>query len=347
MEPRNILIIKLSAIGDVVMATPVIRVLRNAYPGARLTWLVEEASSGLLCTNPLLDEVMVWPKEAWKGLFRARSYMAVLREARLFTGALRSRRFDLVLDLQGFLKSGLIAMLSGAPERVGLASREGSRLLMRKVVPWDRSERRIGAQYHQFVRGLGLDPGDFRMDIALAGKEEAFVRDFREARGLSGPYAALCPFSSKPQKEWPEERWPRLAMLLAERYGMHSLILGGSADREKALRIEEWSRGNAFCVAGEATLKESAALAKHASLLVGGDTALTHMGIAFQVPTVAVFGSTFPYDDTGLAGTAIIYKGFGCSPCKRHPVCAGDFPCLSAIGVEEVLGAASRLLEAA
>ncbi len=342
MRPRNVLIIKLSALGDVAMATPVIKAVKNACPDARLSWLVEEASRGIVEGNPLLDEVLIWRKDEWVRLMRKARPFALASEITSFIGELRRRRFDAVYDLQGFLKSAIWARLSGARERVGLDSKEGSRVLMTRVIPWDRSEKRISAQYLQFVRGLGIEPGRFEMDIAIGEKEERFAADFRETTA-EGRYAALCPFSSKPQKEWIYGRWAGLSSRLIPEHGLRPVMLGGPGDVEAAQRM---ASSDIINMVGKTTVKQTAALIKRASLLIGGDTGLTHMGIAFNVPTVAIFGSTFPYHDTDRDNTALIYKGLDCSPCKRHPTCGGNFRCMEEITGDEVLESAARVLHA-
>jgi heptosyltransferase-1 len=344
MRPRNVLIIKLSALGDIVMATPVIKAVKNACPNARLSWLVEEASRGIVEGNPLLDEVLIWRKGEWVRLLRKARLFALASEITSFIGELRRRRFDAVYDLQGFLKSAVWARLSGARERVGLDSKEGSRALMTRVIPWDRSEKRIGAQYLQFVRGLGIEPGEFEMDIAVGEEEERFAADFREANSTDGRYAALCPFSSKPQKEWVHERWVELSSRLISEHGLRPVMLGGPGDVEAAKRMA--SSDIIINMVGKTTVKQTAALIKHASLLIGGDTGLTHMGIAFDVPTVAIFGSTFPYHYTDRDNTALIYKALDCSPCKRHPTCGGNFRCMEEITGGEVLESVARVLHA-
>jgi heptosyltransferase-1 len=340
MSPRRILIIRLSAIGDVVMASPLIKALRRTYPGASLTWLVEPGAAGLLRHNPDLDEVIVWPREEWRALWRARRYDAWWRALRSFIRDLRRRRFDLVLDIQGLLKSALWARLSGAPARIGLGSREGGALLMTRVITRPRDDARIGSEYRHLCETLGLASGGFAMDIALGDEDEAYARAYAAA---TGPYAAFCPFTTRPQKHWFEERWPRLAEAVSTDLGLTPVLLGGPADRDAAARLQQASP-RLCSLAGETTLTQSAALIKHAACVVGVDTGLTHLGLAFNVPTVALFGSTRPYLDTTRANARVLYHRLDCSPCRRHPTCGGAYTCMRLIEVSEVADALARLL---
>lgn len=335
----KILIVRLSAIGDVVMASPLIRALRDRYPEAHIAWLVQAEAVPLLAANPRLDEVIVWPRGEWQRLWRERRYWQLLKAVRTFRRELRARGFDRVLDIQGLMKSGLLTWMTGAAERVGLGSREGSARLMTRVVDKPRGDQRIGSEYRRMAEALGLDTEPFEMDLALSAEDERFADDFIAERGLQAGYAVICPFTTRPQKHWIEARWPELAAQL----GLPVVMLGGPGDREAATRI---AAGGAEIIdmAGETSLSQAAALISRARLLVGVDTGLMHMGIAFAVPTIAIFGSTCPYLDSGRDDTRILYKGLDCSPCRRRPTCDGAFTCMQEIGVDDVLDTARELL---
>lgn len=339
--PQRILIIRLSAIGDIVMASPLIRTLRRSHPGARLSWLVEPAGAGLLRDNPDLDEVIVWPRAEWRELWRMRRYRALARAFHTFVGDLRRRRFDLALDLQGLLKSAVWARLSGAPERIGLGSREGGALLMTRVIARPRDDARIGSEYRHLAAALGLAGGDFAMHIAVNDADEAYARAYAAA---TGPYAVFCPYTTRPQKHWFEARWPQLAEIVISRFGLTPVLLGGPADITAAARLQQ-ANPQLRSEVGLTTLTQSAALIKHAACLVGVDTGLTHMGIAFGVPTAALFGSTRPYLDTTRANARVLYHRLDCSPCRRHPTCGGAYTCMRLIEVTEVADTLAPLLD--
>ncbi len=329
---KNILIIRLSAMGDVVFASPLIKALRRRYPGARISWLVEPAAAPLLNNNSELDEVIVWPKEEWKCLWQQRKFLTLARELRLFITGLKSRQFDCAIDLQGLLKSAVWAYFSGAEQRIGLGSKEGSEKMMTRVISRQGDHPRIGSEYYGLAQALGLDVSNFEMDIVLSAEDDRFpVRAIGHQR-----YAVICPFTTRPQKHWFEERWSVLAKQIESEQHLPVVMLGGPADVEAAARI---AAGNSQIInmAGKSLLMQTAALIKHASLLVGVDTGLTHMGIAFNVPTVALFGSTCPYTDTTRTNARVLYHKLDCSPCRRHPVCDGDFTCMGKIEIDEIM----------
>ena len=333
-NPKNILIIRLSAIGDVVFASPLIGALKRTYPDAKLTWLVEPAAAPLLQSNTLLDEVILWPKSEWKALWKKRRLIQLWREFRAFRNILKLKNFDLVLDLQGLLKSALWAYFSGAARRVGLGSKEGSHRLMTEVVARGDNDARIGSEYLDMANYLGLDCGDFAMDIALPPEEDEYALTMRQAYG---DYIVICPFTTRPQKHWFAERWGELVRALAEKFPQHRIVmLGGPADREAATDILKQAP-NLVSMVGQCSLTQSASLIKHATLLIGVDTGLTHMGIAFQRPTIALFGSTCPYLNTTRDDAVVLYHKQDCSPCRRNPTCHGDFTCMKMITADEVM----------
>ena len=342
--PANILLIRLSALGDIVFATPLLSALRRRYPDARISWLVQSGFHPLLECHPDLDELIVWPRQEWHQMLKNRQWVALWREIRDFRRRLHCRRFDLAIDAQGLLKSGFLAWLSGARERIGLGSREGSQWLMTKVLERGGDSKRIGSEYLHLASQLGLPTETFEMQVALSDDDERYALDLIRDRGLESGYVAVCPFTTRPQKHWLDERWLDLIPRLKERFGVPVIMLGGPGDRERAREIGSRVSDGLIDLAGDTSLRQAAALISQANLLIGVDTGLTHMGIAFNRPTLCLFGSTCPYLDTTHENAWVIYHKFSCSPCKRHPTCDGRFDCMAAISVDEVVDKAAHLL---
>jgi len=344
-QDKRILLVRLSAIGDIVFASPLVAAFRHAYPRAHIAWLAQPECAPLLAHHPGLDEVIEWPVKDWKALFRARRFGELLRAYRRFRTDLLARRFDLAVDLQGLLKSGLLTRLSGAPERIGLGSREGSNWLMTSVLPRGGESERIGSEYRFLARALGLPTTNFDMAVHYSAAEDAFAASLIERKGLTGGFAVFCPFTTRPQKHWIEPRWAELVDRLYAEPGLPAVMLGGPADREAAERICNSGTVTPNNLAGETTLLQAAAVIDRSSLLVGVDTGLSHMGIAFGRPSLLLFGSTRPYLDTTRAGARVLYHPLDCSPCKRRPTCNGAFDCMRSISVDEVYIAAKNILE--
>jgi len=345
--PRRILIVRTSAIGDIVFASPLAAALRGAYPEAHITWLAEPGLGALIADDPAVDEVLPWPKSEWRALWQQRRLLSLGRAVLALRRELRDRRFDLAIDLQGLLKSGLLTWLSGAGRRIGLGSREGSRWLMTEVVPKGGRSERISSEYLYLAELMGLPTEGFLPRLYVHPGAEARALKVLAERGLQpGGYALLAPFTTRPQKHWQEAGWRALAPALRQELGLPALMLGAAADAQAAAQIATPATGIVNLV-GQTSLAEAVAVVKHAALVVGVDTGLTHMGIAFARPTVAIFGSTRPYLDAGRANARVIWLGLTCSPCRRRPTCHGAFTCLRDIGADRVLDEARRVMREA
>lgn len=344
VSPRRVLVIRVSAIGDVIMSSGLLPVLRQAWPAAEISWLTDDTNADLLTANPRLEEVIALPRRHWQSLWRAGQYRRLYRELRDFLRELRGRRFDLAIDLQGLLKSGVWAWLSGAPQRIGLGSREGSQWLMTRVVSRQVTSDLLGKEYRALAGELGLDPAGFAMDIVIdAADEQNAAAALREA-GVAPPYAVFAPFTTRPQKHWFDDRWAALAGEATAR-GLRAVVLGGPSDctHGEAL-VSAAPAGTLVSLAGRTALREAAAVIRGARLLVGVDTGLTHLGLAVGTPTIALFGSTRPYLDPGVPSGRVLYEPMACSPCRRHPTCHGEFTCMRRHTVEKVAGAIQGLL---
>ncbi|KAB2967136.1 glycosyltransferase family 9 protein [Zoogloea sp.] len=342
----RILIVRTSAIGDVVFASALPGAIRRAHPDAHIAWLVEPGIHELLLPDPAIDEVITWSKAEWVKLWKSGRKLELLGRVRQLRRELRARRFDVAVDLQGLLKSGFLTWLSGAPRRVGLGSKEGSQWLMSEVIPRGGEKARIGSEYQYLAQQMGFDAGDFLPTLTVAPETEAAVAARLQAHGLqAGRFAVFAPFTTRPQKHWFEDAWQALAPQLVEATGLTPVILGGPADQPAAARIAA-ADPRIVNLAGQTRLPEAAAVIARAALLIGVDTGLTHMGTALARPTVAIFGSTCPYQNTGRPTGSVIWLGMECSPCRRRPTCGGQFTCLRDITPQRVLQQAQAMLAA-
>ncbi|EXJ17057.1 glycosyltransferase family 9 protein [Imhoffiella purpurea] len=341
---KSILVVRLSAIGDIVFSSPLIAALRRRWPQARICWLVQPECAALLDRHPDLDEVIVCPLRRWQQLLRERRFGELRNCVLTLRENLIARDFDLAIDLQGLLKSGLLTWLSGARERVGLGSREGSQWLMTRRLDRGGDPDRIGSEYLYLAEQLGLPVDDFRMAVHYGPAESAFAEALIAREELGGGYAVFCPFTTRPQKHWFEGHWARLAPRIRDAFGLVPVLLGGPADRAAGQRIADEAEEHLVDLTGQTSLTEAAAVIDRADLLVAVDTGLGHMGIAFGTPSLLLFGSTCPYLDTTREDARVLYHPLPCSPCKRRPTCEGRFDCMRAITTDEVVETARQVL---
>lgn len=330
-----------------MFSSPMVRALRRTYPGARITWLAESHTKNLIEHHPELDETLVWDRNAWKKLLKERKLLTLLREAKAFVSALRSRRFDLALDMQGLLRSGLMTFLSGAPIRIGLRPKEGSHIFMTRVVDRNRSEgdrSKVSSEYLVLAQALGLDTREFRMEVPLASADREFIEGWIREEELDRGFAVAIPFTTRPQKHWFEDRWAELLDRVTGEMGLPTVILGGPGDEAALERIRGLAATRPHSLVGRTSLTQAAAAIERAALVVGVDTGLSHMGIAFDRPTVTLFGSNIPYTEPPTDRARVLVHWLACSPCKGNPTCNGDYTCLKLIGVEDVLAAAREVM---
>ncbi len=331
-DPRRILLIKLSSLGDIVHTLPALAALRTRFPSARIDWLVARGYEDLLEGHPALDGVRVFE----------RKWIAGLRVNRRLLEGLRSGRYDVVLDFQGLFRSGLLAFLARAPRRIGFANG-------REMSPWFYTERmtpppdRLHAvdRYLALLEPLGIREPAVEFPLSWGVEVEDAVSALLVDGGEDRPLAVLHPFGRWPTKRWEHGRYLAVAQKLASS-GWQVAFVGGRGHRAD---VKGWL-GNAsprvMNLVGKLSLKGLAALLKRARVLVTNDSGPMHLAVAVGTPVVALFGPTDPAL-TGPYGNGgnVIRAGIACSPCFRRA--CSHRRCMTEIGVEEVLAAVERV----
>jgi len=339
----RLLMIKLSALGDVIHALPTLEALRRGFPGARITWLVEEAAAPLLVGHPALDEVLVARRRAWlRALRRGEGARAALQEAGGLVRALRTPGFDVVIDLQGLLKSAVWTALARSPRKVGYdRTREGSyRVLTERLAPFDPEAHAVWRYLHvaEYL-GAPAGPPGFRLP-SLEGVGGWLAPLWED---LPGPLVVLHPGARWATKLWPEAHWAALADRLAGEAGARVAFTGSAGDREAIARIRGLMRRGALDLSGRTTLMELARVFQMAGLAVTTDTGPMHLAAAMGTRVVALFGPTSPAR-TGPFGPGhiVVRRDLPCSPCFRRQ-CPEPL-CLTGLTVEEVWAAVKGAL---
>lgn len=329
--------------GDVIMAAPLLSAIKKAWPEAEIDWLVDPALGDLLTEHPDCKRLQLWDKAAWRELARRGRWFTLGRRILALRKKLRARQYDFCLEAQGLFRARLLARLSGAAHRVGLESAEPGACLLHQTVSRGANQRRVSSEYLALLADLGIKPEGFPLRLYTAPEARTGLAAQLSAAGLkAGAYALLVPFTTRPQKHWPAERWPELAAAIQEKWGLPSVIPGRMAEREAALEL---AGGRSFIQvwAGKTSLAETMVLVENCAFLVGVDTGLTHMGSAFNRPTVALFGATLPYVEPPAPASRILYHLQDCAPCRRRPTCEGRYDCMRAISVNEVIETLSAL----
>ncbi len=306
LRPKSrILIVRLSAIGDVARTLSAVSLLRKEYPEAFLAWVVEEKSKPVLDGDPALDEVILFPRKTFTQLSQhPTQWPAFFREWKNFTKKLQSYHFDWVLDFHGIFKSGLIAWFSGAPIRVGYnraAVKEWNWLFTNQKITLPQTDLnrydRNRALVAPWVSDKPSDPTP--MYIALKDQEKIshFLNEIKmkEPHGSQRKCVILHPGASKPHKQWQTEKFTQLADRLIETEKVIVIVTWGPGEKELAQKVAEMARDkNHIFLAPELTLKQFAELTSRIHLFVSADSGPMHIAAAMGANQIALFGPTDP-----------------------------------------------------
>jgi ADP-heptose:LPS heptosyltransferase len=332
-DPKKILIILHGSIGDVTRALPLVGMIRKGFPQAYLAWAVEPPSFPLVNGYPGVDEVLLFDRRRW-----FRDFLPFLRR-------IRSRRFDLVLDLQRHFKSGVISRWSGARERLAFNRRDA------KEFNWIFNNRFIAAagddiskldHYLRFAEYLGIEPSPVEWRFALSADEE--LRVDRQLASVEGSYAALFVGSRWESKQWFPTQIAQCARAIHQSRRLGIVLLGGNEDRRSADAAVREAGVPVLNLAGKTSLREALGIVARAHVAIGPDTGLMHIAAAVGTPVVSLWGPTSS-SRTGPYGFAdLAVQGIApCAPCylKRCPI--GRI-CMQSIRTEDILERIDRAL---
>lgn len=376
-EFRRILLIKLSAVGDVVHTIPVLNALRRRYPSAQIDWLVTPAIAELLRHNPAISNVIEFARDDWSKPWRLTPFVNYARLA----GKLRANSYDLVVDMHGQFRTAVFVLASGAPVRIGFdrprasvwdasprrfpaearkhawhGAREGSWLAYTHHIPVPSLDIHAVDRYLSVGAMLGLEaaPPDFSFPIPQAAS--ASVDTLLHERGLAGaPLLAMAPGTIWETKHWGTGKFAEVARHFLHK-GFAVALMGSRRERIVCEAVARLAPG-AVDMAGETTLTELVALIRRSAISVTNDSGPMHLAVALGRPVVCIFGPTDPVwiGPYGRAG-AVLQAGVPCSPCLLRQlsrchhghVCMEDVSARAVIErMEHVLGASGSATSAA
>jgi lipopolysaccharide heptosyltransferase I len=311
IDARRIALVKPSALGDIVHSLPVLSALRVRFPAARITWVVNRAYEPLLAGHPDLTDTLPFDRGAFKGLRGAVAATVT------FAREMRRRQFDLVVDMQGLLRSGLMAWASGAPRRVGFRNaREGSRYTYtHKIAPPAtgavHAVDRMWAVAEAF--GVGHLPKTFRVPLQPA--EVSAARDLLAA--LPRPVVAVAAGAKWLTKRWPTVHFAEALNRAHSHFGGSCVFIGAPDDIALSLEVACKLRGPSLDLTGRTSLPRLAAVLSQSDAMLGNDTGPLHLAAALGVPCVA------PYLCTQVALHGPYQQASRC--VETNVACAGSY----------------------
>ncbi len=349
----NILIVKLSAIGDVIHTLPALSAIRKRYPNAHITWLVETAAADLVVGHRALDRVIVSHRKRWIRELKGPGRRQALADIRRFWHALRDTDYDIIIDFQALLKSAVLVWLARGKRKIGfdrgMQHQEHSYLLLNERIP------PVDMAVHALTRGLillkaiGIEPSSVVYDVPVSERDRRQVNSLLDESGFDGsrPLVAINPVALWETKLWVNDRFAALADRLVRAHGVDVVFTGGPGDRETIADIRLQMTEKSVDLSGRTTLTMLAALYQRAALLVTTDTGPMHLAAAVDTPVVALFGPTAPWR-TGPYGKGhrVVRTAPSCSPCFKRQCDVHQCRCMRDITVTHVLEAVADRLAA-
>src|SRR5688572_15067805 len=308
--PRSarVLVVMMSAVGDAVHVLPVLNALKRHDPSLHLTWVLQPGPASLVRGHPAIDDIV--PFERGGGW---RAYADLRRR-------LAGRRFDLVLDLQVYLKASLVTALAHAPVRLGFdraRARDANWLFTNRRIP-PHPPQHVQDQYFEFLHALGVPHEPVEWLLGPWEHERPAQRAFFEP--LDRPAAALVIGSSHKEKEWTPECWALLADALVERHGLLPVLVGGRSERERATEraIASLARTPVISTLG-IPFRDLVGVLDGCALAVSLDTGPMHIAVALGTPTIALVGYTNPKRTGPYRFRDLLVDAYG-DPGEDYPI---------------------------
>jgi len=329
----SVLIVKPSALGDIVHTFPIVRAIKRSIENVSIDWVVADGYADLVRMSPHVNEIFPFKRKEWGRLWKrstAKDVFGFLRD-------IRQREYGAVLDLQGLLRSGLITFLARSDVKIGFKNaREGSTVFYnRKIRAPDHGVHAID-RYFSALSGLDIDlSGPVGYDLDIPAKESLWA----DLNTPGEPFAVINPNSRWETKRWPAEMFGQLAVELYKNEGLKCVIVGGPDDIERGKAVAQSAGESAIDLTGQGSVVHLAALLKKASALFSNDSGPLHLAVALGTASVSIFGPTDP-SMTGPYGPghAVVRRNLDCSPCFKRR-CPYNHECMSQIGVEELIEA--------
>ena len=347
---QKILVLRLSAVGDVIRTLPTVKALKERTPSSSITWIAEEPSRALLESQPEIDEVILFPRKRWtKGMRSLRGIWGTIEEVRGFIQDLRRREFDVAVDFHGILKSGVLSFLSGSPKRIGYdrgSTKEGNFLFSNVKVKLPRERISRFERNLALLKGMGLELKEIKYSLHIPPEDRKYVESFFKASSASlrRPLIAIHPGTSRKAlfKRWMPDQYAQLANRLTRELNATVLFTWGDEELEWVEGIRKEMRRPSLLGPKTESLTQLGELYKHCDLYIGGDTGPMHIASFAGIPTVVIYGPTDPIENEPFGNHIKVRREVGCNPCHKYS--CKDLVCIKAISADEVFKATEEIL---
>lgn len=321
---NKILVIRLGAIGDVIRTMPVLECIKKKYPNSKIDWLVEDRASNILQDSSLINEIISIPRSKINLLLKEKKYFSLFSLIKNLISYIRSKKYLIVYDFHGILKSGLLSFFSNAPVRVGYSrkySKEFNYLFNNKLYPLSEGPvMRIAKNF--YLLGMNLsDKAKLSWNIHIPESDKTYIHRFLKDNNLiDKKIIAVSPFVSLAgrYKEWFAENYAELINMILSKYSDYEVVItSGPGEEEKLQNLLSMIKYKVYPLPSK-NLKQLAYMISIVDFIITGDTASMHLADAFNTDIVAVFGPsdvnvTKPFNSYNI----VIIKDSGCNPCRN------------------------------
>ncbi len=294
MESRlkNILIIKPSSLGDIVLVLPALSALRKSFPNAKISWLIRPEFAPLLENHPDLNKIIIFDRKLLGKFF----YPAGFKSLFYLIKKLRSANFDAVFDLQGLLRTALLSRLTGCKNRFGMAdAREFAHLLYTHKITQDKQSIHLVDFYLKIVRAAGTSDTKPKFFLPIDPAAQQSVQRLLDNRKIKTKnFAVLISTSARKGKCWPIENFASIAEKLYTQFKLPSIATGLASEKDYIDRLSHLSKTPVIKLAGSLSLKQLVALLASAKIVLSNDTGPGHIAAALNTPVVMIFGYSNP-----------------------------------------------------
>ncbi|RJQ24047.1 MAG: lipopolysaccharide heptosyltransferase I [Nitrospiraceae bacterium] len=333
----KLLIIKPSSLGDVIHALPFLKAVKDTFPKARIDWVIGRNFKDILEGNPLIDRLIVFDKDALKKVGR------MFHIAKTLCNELKAQRYDVVVDLQGLLRSGVMTLFAKSAMKVGFAdAREGSTFFYDKKIRVSKDMHAVD-KCLEIAKAIGAKVNSAEFPLYVDKGPKAKVK---KLLGGIGEYIVIVPSARWETKRWPAEKFASLIGKLS----IPAVIVGSKGDgkiAQEIVELKKYRSAEVVDLCGKTDLRELVALIAGARAVVSNDSGPMHIAASFNKPLVAVFGPTDPVK-TGPYGWQenrnfkVLASGVSCRPCRKKK--CREFVCMDKISVGEVFEAVKENL---
>ncbi|MBI5124048.1 MAG: lipopolysaccharide heptosyltransferase II [Candidatus Omnitrophica bacterium] len=337
----KILIARMDKIGDVVLSTPAIKAVRDAYPDSHIAVLVRPYAVDIVDGNPYINEVITYDKKGReKGLFENIRFILNLRRA----------KFDLAIILHPKNSAHISTFLAGIRQRVGYDNKMG--MLLTRRIP---HTKQFGFKHESdyvldVLRYIGIETKNKSLYMPANKASEEKIRGVFLAGGISEneSVVSMHPAASCPSRRWSVERFAKAADALADRHTAKIVIVAGPEDKASGDRMAALMKSKSLNLSGKTSIADLASVLRRSRLFISNDSGPVHVACAVGTPVISIFGR----NDRGISPKrwgpigkydVALHKDVGCEVCLAHR-CKQGFKCLEAISVQDVLSAAENML---